>query len=423
MEMRREKYRLYSLKTGVSFVGSKNERAHKALLEDSCYMAMHRSECINSMRNNDPSFGVQTEVLTITAPITIGEGDEKIETRDGFQVRDLSCMQRDLDYLPAQAIPYARQYFDQDSVDDTALIARQIADQCAFWRQAFAVPLGRAKARMFLNYGLIHQSANAQNFVLGFNKGTSQVAQFVVRDVGDTCWHDRYVDRYLNGAPQGKVAYDKFRLEEDDKNLGLQSNFLHFYCLEQTSDKDYPAPFIVRLAANALLTHQFDCFLKERPGWNDAQIYELATGILDGFWNYCREAMLWEEPADGPEMESYEVDALIKLCGKFGMYPYGTEKAKYQERVEAALKMSEAKLAQAATQIRRRGRALQEDEYIKFKGIGDANHICTLLNAEELMPCARIEKKLGTWMGGAHDQDIATRIRELLAGKWPKVIS
>jgi hypothetical protein len=57
-----------------------------------------------------------------------------------------------------------------------------------------------------------------------------------------------------------------------------------------------------------------------------------------------------------------------------------------------------------------------------FKGSGDDDHICTLLNAEELLLCAGIEKKLGTWTEGVRDAAIARRVQELLTGKWTKVI-
>ena len=408
-----KRFRLYSLKTGVSYVGSKNERSSKARLEDSCHMAMHRSECINSMANNDYSFGVQTEVLTITAPITVDQGEGPVDTHDGFQVRDLSCMQTGLDYLPCQAIPYALEHFDA---------AQTAAAQCAFWRQAFAVPLGRAKARIFLNYGLIHQSANAQNFVLGLLSGTNLVTQFAVRDVGDTCWHDRYVHHYFKDVAQGQVAYDKFMIEEADMRLGPFDESLHYYCLESTSDKEYPPPFIVRLAANALLTHDFAATLKARHAWSDAQIYEFTTGILDGFWAYFRAAFQWNDPVRGPEMEKIEIDSLIKVYGTSGKYPYGKIADRYRGRIENALKLPETKLADASAQIRRRGLALQPDETAQFIGTGADDYICTLINAEELLLCARIEKKLGTHAGGVRDELVAIRIRELLAGQWPKVV-
>src|SRR6185503_19543084 len=117
-------------------------------------MAMLRSRLIRSLPNIDPTFGLQLELLTITAPLTNGN-------RDGFQVRDLSCLAPNLMYVPGQAVPYVRTMVDHAASAD---------DQCTFWRNNFAIPLGRAKARLFLNYGLIHTSANAQNVVLGFTR-------------------------------------------------------------------------------------------------------------------------------------------------------------------------------------------------------------------------------------------------------------
>jgi len=190
------RYRLYSVKTGVNYVGShfEGEKAGKQRLEANCSMAMLRSQVIDSMPNNDYTLGVQTEVLAITAPITIVDDTTKERRkarRDGFQVRDLSCMQRGLDYSPGQAIPYARANFDNLGTCDPKkpTIIGNLQLQCDFWRRNFAVPLGRAKARLFLNYGLMHTSANAQNFLVGFN-GYVPKQLVPARTAFTSLWHD-----------------------------------------------------------------------------------------------------------------------------------------------------------------------------------------------------------------------------------------
>lgn len=113
------RYRLYSIKTGVTYVGSKNEGGFgKNRLEANCSMAMLRSKVIDSLPNKDNTFGVQTEILTITAPLAAGG-------QDGFQVRDLSCMWKTLSYVPCQSIPYAREGVDHAASNKA---------QSDFWR-------------------------------------------------------------------------------------------------------------------------------------------------------------------------------------------------------------------------------------------------------------------------------------------------
>ncbi len=388
------RYRLYSVKTGVKYVGSKDESGFgKNRLEANCSLAMHRSEVIESMPNKDETFGVQTEVLTITAPFekapsTFSVGDlvdvpslagklkqpadsvsiylkgllsreaakalEKYQdahsdpkplqgvlvedlnriidgpsihdvarftgvilrpetqhlltqkpqeealvrlnrllledaypleisqksfiVRDGFQVRDLSCMRPGLDYIPGQAIPYARATFDKLT---NGSAPRQNADeQCDFWRKVFAVPLGRAKARLFLNYGLVHTSANAQNFLLGF-QGNNCI-QFVARDIGDTSWHDDYIEKYFAADTPIRNAFQKEKTSKEVRHL-----------LRETSSGAYPPPRIVRLAAYSVLTHDFATVLKDKAkgnGWSKGQIYTFTTGILDGFRDFVQQA-------------------------------------------------------------------------------------------------------------------------------------
>ncbi|CAN0596087.1 unnamed protein product, partial [Laminaria digitata] len=142
---------------------------------------------------------------------------------------------------------------------------------CDFWRSQFTYPLGRAKARLFLNYGLIHTSANAQNFVLGFKGST--LKQFVLRDVGDTSWHDVFVTTYGKGT-------------EAESAFLRESKSDHVHTLKTTSSGDYPAPYIVRLAAWSLLTHGFG----DKLSWTKPQLYKFVTGAFDGFMDYLIEA-------------------------------------------------------------------------------------------------------------------------------------
>jgi hypothetical protein len=399
-------YKLYSVKTGVSFVGSFNEGLHgKNLLEANSSMAMRRSEVIASMYNSETTFGMQTELLTITAPLTDGG-------RDGFQVRDLSCLKTGLAYVPGSAIPYARATFDGKEDNDPG-------GQCEFWRTAFAVPLGRAKARLFLNYGLLHTSANAQNFLVGFNGQLPE--QFVTRDVGDTSWHDDYLTRYIQDVPSGKKAYSSCQDE------GMAEIY---HMLGKTSSKAYPPPHMIRLAAYEVIGHGFDekllsplktenqaSSIKDGCGWTELHVYHFATGVLDGFRSFMKEAF------DFGELYPLELDNLedteIKTCGEQGPYPYETRPVKMQqyEALVGRLKNESADVLMGkAAAVRRRGTAAMGNDKQAF----GRYPFRILLNAEEAFLCGGLEVKLGLW--GEKDGHVAERLVKLFEGAWPKII-
>ncbi|MEM9490549.1 MAG: hypothetical protein AAGC55_15485 [Myxococcota bacterium] len=370
------RYRLYSLKTGVSFVGSHYEgrgSGDKHLLESNSTMAMVRSDAIRVLRNTDNTLGVQTEILTVTAPCRLG--------RDGFQVRDLSCMLAGHDYLPGQAIPYAGQHFDG---------GRGVAQSVESWRTKFAIPLGRAKARMLLNYGLIHTSANAQNFVLGFER--DQVRQFVLRDLGDTSWHDDYIDTYLGGV--GPSIVEALRQERADQVRHL---------LHATSSGAYPAPHIVRLAANSVLTHGFG----ENAGWNSGQRHRFVTGIFDGFLSYIEECLgigAVYPQAQGQLQRSDMIALGDQVC-----YPHTLDDGVYRRSVEELVRRDPADLLGQAAQVRQ----------LDAQGLTD-NQLRALINAEEALLCAAVEALLSR---PADARAINNRLRQLFTrGDWPAVV-
>jgi hypothetical protein len=62
---------------------------------------------------------------------------------------------------------------------------------------------------------------------------------------------------------------------------------------------------------------------------------------------------------------------------------------------------------------------MKENEEKGFASSFD-DHICTLLNAEEILMCAGLEIKLG--IRGKPQDDIHKRLVELFKGAWPKVV-
>jgi hypothetical protein len=383
-------YRLYSIKTGVNYVGSKFEGGDhgKHKLEANCNMAMLRSEVIRALPNRDSSFGLQLELLTVIAPLGNGE-------RDGFQVRDLSCLREGLSYIPGQAVPYGRRYIDR---------LAEHGGQCEFWRENFAVPLGRAKARLFLNYGLIHTSANAQNFVLGFRG--NRLEQFVIRDLGDTSWHDDYIHRYLRILERGRRVNQAFVQES---GAGVR------HVLHNTSSGQYPPPHIVRLAAYSLLTHRFGDGL----GWSRRQQYRFITGIFDGFLSYLREAL--ESQLGYPDDVAGNALGLNEALeiGRVAGYPpgIGADGLAYRNKINELRQSTTAQLLERARWIRQHGES----------NINSDDRLRQLIGAEEALLCSAVERHLMEDVWDAELVRVMGRLRDVFASvshrtAWPRIV-
>ncbi len=179
------KYKFYSVKTGVEFVGTESQKVNnKDILESNSVHAMHRSDLIAYVRKNyrEPlSARYQIEVLCVQMP-------SDHAAWDGFQIRDLGDAGNEI-WFPALAIPNCGKSF--------ALNWGGEADWVAFWRENFARPLGRAKGEMLAFFGMQHMTANAQNMLIAFDRGKSKGAKaeaVILRDIGDTLLNDHFFD-------------------------------------------------------------------------------------------------------------------------------------------------------------------------------------------------------------------------------------
>ncbi|GAB4526082.1 MAG: hypothetical protein Tsb0020_43960 [Haliangiales bacterium] len=381
------KWRLYSVKTGVNYVGTKKEGGRgvtggKHLLEANSTAAMLRSEVAAALPNNDDTFGLQGELLTVTAPMDNG-------TRDGFQVRDLSCMRPRLRYVPGQAIPYAH-----NALDD--------GNTLAFWRENFSYLLGRAKARMFLNYGLCHLSANSQNFLLGCDVlRTIRVRQFVVRDLGDTSWHDDFIAHYLSHFNRGLVVFRAVRRE-----AGEPSRLL----LRRNNSGQYPPPEMLRLAAFSIITHGFAA----RLGLSYPQRYEFVSGVFDGFVDFVNDAIGVDMRYAQLQANNGLGDQAILSLGLEGKYTHlPSSHTVYKRRVEEILAQDINALLSQARWVRAQAARLlttQNDQQLE-----------KVLSAEEISVCGALEKHLRD-AGQTERVRIRTRLQHCFAGNWPRVV-
>ncbi|MEZ4332298.1 MAG: hypothetical protein R3F35_11125 [Myxococcota bacterium] len=93
----------------------------------------------------------------------------------GFLVRDLRRFQDGCYSLPALSLPFVGPQ-----------LARARGESFArFGRRHYATPVGRAKARLFLRYGLGFETPNPQNLLLRFDPTLRPLPDIVFRDVGD----------------------------------------------------------------------------------------------------------------------------------------------------------------------------------------------------------------------------------------------
>lgn len=269
---------------------------------------------------------------------------------------------------------------------------------------------------MFLNYGLVHTSANAQNFILGFYghaRFTGSLRQFVARDVGDTSWHDAYIKKYFRITAFGKKVYSAYQQEKGS----VIRHILH-----ETSSGDYPPPHMVRLAAYSVLTHDFGKNLNEKSQWNNAHIYSLATGILDGFRDYIEEAFGFKSLY--PQNPTLLDDDYIKRIGYYAKYPASKAYlSEYKKTVDELLKESAATLFNKAAAVRVRGiAAVKNAQQAKFADHGSSG-ISGLINAEEALLCAGIEVHLGIVPSELAKVEIRNKLDNLIKGNWPNIVN
>lgn len=200
---------LFSVKTGVQFVGLHNQTSAGKDVIGEWIIACLRSDYVSyvdDMYETPKDLVLQTEVLTIVErqprrKDIPGHGD----VTDGVSVRDLAVLHRDRIYLPPLSIPFV------DTDLQTPLAEFEKADDPAwttFWRKHWAAALGRAKAFFLLRYALQHANPNVQNYLLEFvDARAATPVRVVIRDLQDAALH-REVAWALFGPggppPQGK---------------------------------------------------------------------------------------------------------------------------------------------------------------------------------------------------------------------------
>lgn len=181
----------YSVKTGVQFVSTQNQKGNnKDLLESNSIHAMHRSGLIAGTQQRvgegvlEAKYQIEILCILYGGRYDDDTGDLKL---DGIQIRAVGDAAAGEVWFPALAIPSHGRAFAQ--------AWNPTGDWVDLWDRSFAVPLGRAKAEMLCYFGMQHMTSNAQNFLVAFDPNggaTGKSKHVILRDIGDTLYNDYF---------------------------------------------------------------------------------------------------------------------------------------------------------------------------------------------------------------------------------------
>jgi hypothetical protein len=328
-------FELYSIKTGVQFVGLKDQTStSKDLLEENSVHAMLRSDLISRIHQAYPHYTFETkyqlEILCVQMYLGRQDLDGKgaADRWDGFQVRHLGSMGDDI-WFPALAIPTSGKTFAKRWAHATDFSWKQ------FWSKNFAHKLGRSKAEMLAMFGLQHMTANAQNMLVAFkrkrtnyNDGT-EARHIILRDIGDTLLNDHFyaVLKDKVGGPF-KALWEH---EVGDK----------FGVTLKSAIGQYFKPIITRLGTSIVFF--FDPFMQGDLAKNDQQAQMVLVewglthnlGFIEYFTKNLGYAPDWQEGAAGAEPD---IGALLQRLLKFSGYNKANA-ASYEQLTDDILKL------------------------------------------------------------------------------------
>ena len=258
-----------SVKTGVNIIGIEAQEK-KANLEHNSVLAALRSAYIRTAERHfgynsfaDPQILILTEIATVTESdrkwdewmFPLGKNRKKLQQPkfgDGYQIRSLRGMKHDRQYFPPLSIPFVRitnGEVDQNSSADFSISGQIVKSESAFpqiddpnpewkdfWKKHYAEALGRAKAKILLDYGLQSFGGNSQNYLLEMVNGVPN-GRVIFRDMGDYALHDYVL--WAMFAPEGTnpPRYNGKRLnEQEDLVLAWRDNLnfplLKFECTD-----------------------------------------------------------------------------------------------------------------------------------------------------------------------------------------------
>ncbi|MEZ5429072.1 MAG: hypothetical protein R2747_22690 [Pyrinomonadaceae bacterium] len=240
-----------SLKTGVIFVGSQNQKAaSKDFLDDNWIVAGLRSDYVvtvdEEMKGKRHEDSKKQDIVILTELLSINEIDKRVEGKykDGVQVRDLSQLDRANLYLAPLNIPFINLEFNEFQEEFACLDDKA---WCDYWKRHWAASLGGAKALFLVRYGLQHINPNVQNYMIEFKTGAKPVptGRIIIRDLQDASLH-REVVWALYGPeseapPEGEDKKDELK-KLKLKLLKYEFNEVKYYQETGSTDKQFGPP-------------------------------------------------------------------------------------------------------------------------------------------------------------------------------------
>lgn len=237
----------FSVKTGVIFVGSENQKAAKKdFLDDNWIIACLRSDYVaeidNEMKDKRSleSLELSNNIVVLTELLSINETEKRIEGKykDGVQIRDLSALEAKNLFVPPLTIPFLDMDFNLLNEEFTCLKNKNV-EWLEFWRKNWAARLGRAKALFLLRYGLQHINPNPQNYLIEFKKGTSKpepTGRIIIRDLQDAALHREVV--WALYGPEGELPPQGEDKKDELKKLKLPVLKYEFEKVESDSQQE-----------------------------------------------------------------------------------------------------------------------------------------------------------------------------------------
>lgn len=159
----------YSIKLPTDHPHQREEEWGKQRMAGHIAVALERSQMIDEI---DAKIDEDSELVVLRERLIVFDR----ETGNGISVRDLRPLRNGNYILPGFSIAFAGQRIAEH-------LGWPYAD---LWTKAMAIPLGRAKAKMLLRYGLQMETPNLQNFLFEFDRDLMPTGRVFVRDIGDT---------------------------------------------------------------------------------------------------------------------------------------------------------------------------------------------------------------------------------------------
>jgi hypothetical protein len=170
----------FTVKAGTNYPHKSEMQSAKAFTKDDVDGALLRQPFINEMAKILPP---DDTLITLPEVLIL----KHKATGEGVLIRDLSALDNENIYVTGLSIPYVGR----------EIATKNGAEFGAFWQKAYSENLGKAKARLLINYGIEMETPNSQNIIIELNKHFQPTGKVVLRDTVDSYTYEPWL-RALN---------------------------------------------------------------------------------------------------------------------------------------------------------------------------------------------------------------------------------